>query len=323
MLVYMGPPTTIILIASPIMAKPRLLNMSGKIVPYEDARVHVLSTAMKYAASVYEAMRAYWSDADQQLYVFRPREHLRRLERSAKIARIPLPADAARLERETLEIIRANELHEDLHVRLIVFVDTDDGGLASREPVGYVIAPIPTTRYFETAGLHVGVSSWHRTADNAIPARVKAAANYQNSRLALLQAKTDGYDDAIMLNQDGSVAEGPGYTLFLVTEDRPMTPSVTSNILEGVTRATLLTLFPESLGVTVEQREIDRTELYVADEAFFAGTAAEVTPILSIDRRPVGEGVMGPLTAKVRDAYFRSVRDGSAPHPEWRIPVYG
>jgi branched-chain amino acid aminotransferase len=305
------------------MAKPRLLNMCGKIVPYEDARVHVLSTAMKYAASVYEAMRAYWSDADQQLYVFRPREHLRRLERSAKIARIPLPADAARLERETLEIIRANDLHEDLHVRLIVFVDTDDGGLASREPVGYVIAPIPTTRYFETAGLHVGVSSWHRTADNAIPARVKAAANYQNSRLALLQAKTDGYDDAIMLNQDGSVAEGPGYTLFLVTEDRPMTPSVTSNILEGVTRATLLTLFPESLGVTVEQREIDRTELYVADEAFFAGTAAEVTPILSIDRRPVGEGMMGPLTAKVRDAYFRSVRDGSAPHPEWRVPVYG
>ena len=201
-------------------------------------------------------------------------------------------------------------------------MDADDGGLASREPVGYVIAPIPTTRYFESAGLHVVVSSWHRTADNAIPARVKAAANYQNSRLALLQAKTDGYDDAILLNSDGSVAEGPGYTLFLVRDDQPMTPSVTSNILEGVTRSTLLTLCPESLVVTVEQREIDRTELYVADEAFFAGTAAEVTPILSVDRRPVGEGVMGPLTAKVRDAYFRAVRDGSAPHPEWRTPVY-
>ena len=305
------------------MAKPRLLNMNGTIIRYEDARVHVLSTAMKYAASVYEAMRAYWSDADQQLYVFRLREHLQRLRRSAKIARIPQPADPARFERETLEVIRANDLHEDLHVRLIVFVDTDDGGLASHEPVGYVIAPIPTARYFETAGLHVAVSSWHRTADNAIPARVKAAANYQNSRLALLQAKTDGYDDAIMLNADGSVAEGPGYTLFLVRDDQPMTPSVTSNILEGVTRSTLLTLFPESLGVTVEQRQIDRTELYVADEAFFAGTAAEVTPILSVDRRPVGEGAMGPLTAKVRDAYFRAVRDGSAPHPEWRTPVYG
>jgi branched-chain amino acid aminotransferase len=305
------------------MAKPRHLCMNGKIIPYEDARVHVLSTAMKYAASVYEAMRAYWSDADQQLYVFRLRDHLRRLQRSAKIAGIPLPADPARFEREILESIRANDLREDLHLRLIVFVDTDDGGLASREPVGYVIAPIPTGRHFAGEGLHVAVSSWHRTADNAIPARVKAAANYQNSRLALLQAKTDGYDDAILLNSDGSVAEGPGYTLFLVRDDQPLTPAVTSNILEGVTRSTLLTLFPESLGVTVEQREIDRTELYAADEAFFAGTAAEVTPILSVDRRPVGESVMGPLTAKVRDAYFRAVRDGSAPHPEWRTPVYG
>ena len=305
------------------MAKPRLLNMNGTIIRYEDARVHVLSTAMKYAASVYEAMRAYWSDADQQLYVFRLREHLQRLQRSAKIACIPLPADLARFEREILEVIRANDLHEDLHLRLIAFVDTDDGGLASREPVGYVIAPIPTGRYFASGGLHVAVSSWHRTADNAIPARVKAAANYQNSRLALLQAKTDGYDDAILLNSDGSVAEGPGYTLFLVRDHQPMTPAVTSNILEGVTRFTLLTLFPESLGVAVEQREIDRTELYAADEAFFAGTAAEVTPILSVDRRPVGEGVMGPLTAKMRDAYFRTVRDGSAPHPEWRTPVYG
>jgi branched-chain amino acid aminotransferase len=267
-------------------------------------------------------MRAYRGDTDEQLYVFRLREHLQRLQRSAKIARITLPADPARLEAETLEVIRANGLREDLHVRLIVFVDTEDGGLPSREPVGYVIAPIPTARYFDGAGLHVQVSSWTRTADNAIPARVKAAANYQNSRLALLQAKTDGYDDAILLNSDGSVAEGPGYTIFLVRDDRPLTPPVTSNILEGVTRDTLLTLFRESLGVEVEQREVDRTELYVADEAFFAGTAAEVTPILSIDRRPVGDGAMGPLTAKVREAYFHAVRTGSAPHPEWRTPVY-
>jgi len=304
------------------MSRPRLLMMNGRLIPYEDARVHVLSTAMKYAASVYEAMRGYMSDADDQLYVFRLREHLQRLQRSAKIARIPLPADPARLEAETLEVIRANELREDLHVRLIVFVDTEDGGLMSREPVGYVIAPIPTARYFAGSGLHVAISSWDRISDNAMPARVKAAANYQNSRLALLQAKTDGYDDAILLNSDGSVAEGPGYTIFLVRDHQPMTPPVTSNILEGVTRATLLTLFRESLGVDVEQREIDRTELYVADEAFFAGTAAEVTPILSVDRHPVGDGTMGPLTAKVREAYFHAVRTGSAPHPEWRTPVY-
>jgi branched-chain amino acid aminotransferase len=303
------------------MAKPRLLLMDGRIIPYEDARVHVLSTAMKYAASVYEAMRAYWSDTEQQLYVFRLREHLRRLERSAKIARVPLPGSLERLEADTREIIRANGFREDLHVRLIVFVDTDDGGLASREPVSYVVAPIPTGRYFGAGGLHVAVSSWDRTSDNAIPPRVKAAANYQNSRLALLQAKTDGYDDAILLNSDGSVAEGPGYTLFLVRDDRPITAPVTSNILEGVTRATLLTLFREALSVEPWEREIDRTELYIADEAFFAGTAAEVTPILSVDRHPVGDGAVGPLTAKVRDAYFHVVR-GGASHPEWRTPVY-
>jgi branched-chain amino acid aminotransferase len=304
------------------MAKPRLLLMNGRIIPYEDARVHVLSTAMKYAASVYEAMRAYWSDPDQQLYVFRLRDHLHRLQRSAKIARIPLPADLDRLEQETREVIRANGFREDLHVRLIVFVDTDDGGLASREPVSYVLAPIPTGRYFGAGGIHVAVSSWDRTSDNAIPPRVKAAANYQNSRLALLQARTDGYDDAILLNSDGSVAEGPGYTLFLVRDEQPITSPVTSNILEGVTRATLLTLFPETLSVEPREREIDRTELYIADEAFFAGTAAEVTPILSVDRHPIGDGAVGPLTAKVREAYFQAVRGGAGSHPEWRTPVY-
>jgi branched-chain amino acid aminotransferase len=304
------------------MAKPERLLMNGRIIPYGEARVHVLSTAMKYAASVYEAMRAYWSDADGQLYVFRLREHLQRLRRSAEIARLPLPVALDRLHADTLEIIRANGFREDLHVRLMVFVEADDGGLASREPVGYALAPIPTGRHFDPTGLHVSVSSWQRTADNAIPPRVKAPANYQNSRLALLQARLDGYDDTILLNADGSVAEGPGYTVFLVRDERPITPPVTSNILEGVTRDTLLHLFREALGVEVLERDVDRTELYVAEEAFFAGTAAEVTPILSVDRHLLGDGTVGPLTAKVREAYFRAVRDGSASHPEWRTPVY-
>jgi branched-chain amino acid aminotransferase len=305
------------------MAKPRWLLMNGRVIPYEEARVHVLSTAMKYAASVYEAVRGYWSEADGELWVFRLREHLRRLQHSARIARIPLPVEPAQLERDLREVIRANGLREDLHARIMVFVEAEDGGLGSREPVGYAVAAIPTGRYFGAGpGLHVAVSSWTRTADNAIPPRVKAAANYQNSRLALAQARLDGYDDAILLNADGSVAEGPGYTVFLVRDEQPLTPPVTANILEGVTRASLLALFREELGVTAQERPVDRTELYVADEAFFAGTAAEVTPILSIDRHPVGDGAVGPLTAKVRDAYFRVVRDGSAGHPEWRTPVY-
>jgi branched-chain amino acid aminotransferase len=295
--------------------------MNGRLIPYSDAHVHVLSTAMKYAASVYEAMRAYMSDAEQQLYVFRLREHLQRLQRSAKIARIPLPADlrAARggharghpRQRPARGPARApHRLRRHRRRRPRV---PRAGRLRRRAD--------PDRPLLRGSGLHVAVSSWDRSSDNAIPPAVKAAANYQNSRLALLQAKIDGYDDAILLNSDGSVAEGPGYTLFLVRDDRPITSPVTSNILEGVTRATLLTLFREALSVDPCEREVDRTELYIADEAFFAGTAAEVTPILSVDRHPIGDGAIGPLTAKVRDAYFQVVR-GGASHPEWRTPVY-
>ena len=221
--------------------------MNGRIIPYEDARVHVLSTAMKYAASVYEAMRAYWSDTDQQLYVFRLRDHLRRLAavgqdrpdaaaggsrpsrardpRDHPRQRAPrgpprAPDRLRRHRRRRAGLPRAGELRGG--------ADPDRPLLRRRRPA----------RRGELVGPH---------ADNAIPPRVKAAANYQNSRLALLQAKTDGYDDAILLNSDGSVAEGPGYTLFLVRDDRPITAPVTSNILEGVTRATLLTLFREAI----------------------------------------------------------------------------
>jgi branched-chain amino acid aminotransferase len=156
-----------------------------------------------------------------------------------------------------------------------------------------------------------------------MPPRIKAAANYHNSRLAGLEARQNGYDDAILLDRNGKVTEGPGYTLFLVRDGVPMTPSVTSGILEGVTRDTLLALIPEVLSREVVERNIDRTELYVADEAFFCGSGAEITPILSIDRRPVGNGSPGPLTAKIRDSYFALVRGNRKTHREWLLPVYG
>lgn len=305
------------------MGKARFLIMNGKVVPYEEARVHVLSTAMKYAASVYEGLRAYWSGRANQLYVFRMEDHLRRLRNSAEIARLPLPLPAEEFAGPILEVIRANGFREDLHIRLIVFVEADDGALHSCEPVGYAAAAIPCGRYFGTTpGLRVAVSSWTRTADNAIPPRVKAAANYQNSRLALVQARLDGYDDAILLNANGTVAEGPGYTVFLVRDGHPATPTLAGNILEGVTRSTLITLFEETLGLAVQARDIQRTELYIAEEAFFCGSAAEVTPIISIDHHPIGKGTMGPVTAKIREAYFQVVREPEAVHPEWRTPVY-
>jgi branched-chain amino acid aminotransferase len=179
-------------------------------------------------------------------------------------------------------------------------------------------------RYFkeDSRGLHCGVSSWRRIGDEDMPPRIKAAANYHNSRLAGLEAKQNGYDDAILLDRNGKVTEGPGYTLFLVRDGVVITPSVTSGILEGVTRDTLLALIPEVLSCKVIEREIDRTELYVADEAFFCGSGAEITPIFSIDRRTVGSGTPGPLTKEIRGAYFALVRGKRETHREWLLPVY-
>lgn len=137
-----------------------------------------------------------------------------------------------------------------------------------------------------------------------------------------MQARLDGYDDAILLNANGTVAEGPGYTVFLVRDGHPTTPTLAGNILEGVTRGTLITLFEETLGLAVQERDIQRTELYIAEEAFFCGSAAEVTPIISIDHHPIGKGTMGPVTAKIREAYFQVVHEPEAAHPEWRTPVY-
>lgn len=304
--------------------RERYIFQNGQIIPFGDAKVHALNTAMKYASSVYDAWRGYWDSEHGELYLFRLREHLERLQRSAKIVQIQCPHSIEEMMNSQLALVRANQLREDIHCRIILYVDALDGGLYSTTPVGVVMAASPMGRYFkeDSRGLHCSVSSWRRIGDEDMPPRIKAAANYHNSRLAGLEATQNGYDDAILLDRNGKVTEGPGYTLFLVRDGVVITPSVTSGILEGVTRDTLLTLIPEVLSRKVVEREVDRTELYVADEAFFCGSGAEITPILSIDRRPVGNGTPGPLTRDIRDAYFALVRGSWETHREWLLPVY-
>lgn len=305
--------------------RAQFIFQNGEIIPFGEAKVHPLNTAMKYAASIYDAWRGYWNPEQGELYLFRLREHLERLRRSAKMVQIQCPYSIEEMLSSQLALIRANGLREDIHCRIILYVDAPDGGLYSNAPIGAVMAASPMGRYFkeESHGLHCCVSSWRRISDEVMPPRIKAAANYHNSRLAGLEAKQNGYDDAILLDRDGKVTEGPGYTLLLVRDGIPITPSVTSGILEGVTRDTLLALIPEVLSRRVVEREVDRTELYVADEAFFCGSGAEITPILSIDRRPVGNGSPGPLTKVIRDSYFALVRGNRETHREWLLPVYG
>ena len=305
--------------------RPRLIFFNDKNVPYEDARIHVLTTAFKYAATIYEGIRAYHNEETNQLYVFRLKEHLERLGHSAAIARIPLPYTADELVEILLRLIRENGLRRDLHIRLSAYVGEDDGRLDSVGPVGLTIATMPMGRYdaiSPTEGLSVCVSSWRRIGDESMPPRVKTVGNYHNSRLALLDARAAGFQDAILLDQRGKVTEGPGYNIFVIRDGRVLTPPVTYGILEGVTRDTLIRLFPHFHDLKVVEREIDRTELYIVEEAFFCGSGKEVTPIASIDHRPLSGGGLGHWTNKIRSTYFEVAKGKHAEFSDWLTPVY-
>jgi branched-chain amino acid aminotransferase len=302
--------------------RPKYLFRNGEIIPYEESTVHVLSTAVKYAAVVFEGIRAYWNEDQGELYIFRLSDHLKRLFRSMKIVRMESPYTLDEFEGHLLELIRRNDLREDLHIRIQVLVEEDNGGLASAGPIGVAIAAMPLERYVEKKGVHCCVSSWMRIADYCFPPRVKCIANYHNARLALLQARVDGYDDAILLDHNGKVTEGPGYNLFIVRDGVPTTCPTTSGILEGVTRATLIELFRELHRLPVVEREIDKTELYIAEEAFFCGSGAEVIPIFSIDRHRLSDGKLGPLTNLIRKSYFDVVRGRISYRDEWLKPTY-
>lgn len=302
---------------------PSYLLFNGELVEYEQARVHVLSTAFKYGAIVFEGFRAYWNEDLQELYGFRLDDHFRRLLISMKISRFPSKQSVEEYIEGLVRLMRANELREDLHMRVAAFVDADDGNLASCEPVSISMAAMPMGRYFAKEGLHVQVSSWTRISDFSMPPRVKAVPNYHNSRLALLQARTDGYDDAVLLSHDGKVTEGPGYSLFIVRGGHLITPPVTAGILESLTRDSVIRLTTDKLGLQVQEREIDRTELYVADEMFFCGSSAEVTPILSVDRHPVGEGKPGVRSLELRKLFLAAARGEVPDEFGWLTPVFG
>jgi branched-chain amino acid aminotransferase len=307
------------------LEKVHYINMDGNLIPFKEAKIHPLNTAMKYAASVFDAWRAYWNEEQGELYVFRLKEHLERLIQSAKICHIPCPYNIEEMICQTLELIKANDFKEDLHCRLILFVNQIDGGLFSVSPISTLIAAMPAPQFFRigTEGVHCCVSSWRRISDDNIPPRVKAAANYQNSRLAGLEALADGYDSVVILDGNGKVTEGPGYCIFIVRNGVVLTPPVTSGILESVTRDAIITLFQELDGRKVVERVIDRTELYIADEAFFCGSTAEVTPILSIDKHQIGNAKMGSITREIREAFLNVAKGKSRMHRDWLIPVYG
>ena len=304
------------------MAMTKYVFFNGEIVPHDEARVHVGTTAFKFGAAVFEGVRGYWNEQHEQLYLFRMPEHMQRLAYSQRMMRFDEIFQEAYVTEKVLDLIRANDVRETLHLVPTVFVN-GRGGPETRGPVALSITANPGfTRGFVETGCSVQVSSWQRVPDNAMPVRVKCNANYQNGRLAAVQARDDGYDTALLLNSRGKVSEGPGQCFFMIRDGKAITPSTSNDILESITRDTILRLLPQSCGVEVEERDVDRSELAAAEEAFFCGTAWEVTPVVDIDRIPVGDGGVGPVVRQLKEAYFQVAKGEVDDYGEWRMPVY-
>ena len=293
---------------------------NGEPIPFEEATVHALSVGLAYGASVFEGIRAYMNPATQRLSVFRLEEHLARLDQGMKFMRFDDPPSRDVLRQGVIDSIRANAPDDDCYIRLQVHIESR-GSMATTGKVGWVCAAIPRERSPKRdSGLAACVSSWTRIADNTMPARIKATANYHAGRIATLQAKADNYDTPILLTRDGKVSETAGACLFLVRDGAVITPSRENDILESVTRDTVLALAAEN-GFTAQERRADRTELYVADEVFVCGTGQELLPVTSVDRLPVGDGKPGPITLQLQAAYEAVVRGTTDAHAAWRTPV--
>lgn len=296
--------------------------MDGEAVPQDQAVIPVTAPAVAYASAVFEGIRAYWSDRDRQMYVFRLDDHLRRLQFSMRAMRYGVQYELDALRQQVLKAIRVNELRQDIHLRMTALI-TGTTAITTSAPVLLAVTagPYPPNQWVDR-GMAVGVSSWQRVHDSSSPPRIKATANYSNGRLAMLEAKENGYDAALMLTRDGKVAEAPVATCFLVRNGQVLTPACTDGILESITRDTLIKLFKEELKTPVQERSVDRTELYDAEELFLCGSGWEVTPVASVDRIPMKVAAPGPVTRRVRDTYLKAVRGELPGRQEWLTPVW-
>lgn len=290
----------------------------GELVPWRDAKTHVLTHTLHYGLGIFEGIRAY--KTERGVAVFRLQDHTRRYFRSAKILNMKLPLDEEAMNKACLTVLRENQLHEGCYIRPMSFFGSEGMGLrADNLQLHTIVAAWPWPSYLGAEGLERGircrVSSFTRHHVNAAMSRAKANGNYINSTMALHEALRDGYDEAILLDAQGYVAEGSGENIFMVSDGSIYTPPLTS-VLDGITRRTVMQLCSE-MGLSCREKLLTRDELYVADEVFFTGTAAEVTPIREVDGRRVGSGTRGPITARLQERYFDVVYGRSEAHTDW------
>ena len=306
------------------MTLPKYAYFKGQIVPYSQAKVGVLTHGFNYGTAVFAGLRAYWNDEQEQLYLFRPRDHFQRLLNSAKVMCMEFDHDPESLTGITLELLRKEEYRRDVYVRPLAYKEDEIVGVKLHDLVDEIsIAALPFDSYVANdTNAHVTFSSWRRLDDNMIPARGKVSGAYANSALIKTDAVNSGFDEALVLTQDGHVSEGSAMNIFMVRNGTLITPSITENILEGITRRTAMELAREELGVHTIERPIDRTEIYMSDELFMTGTAAQIVAITRVDHRKIGSGEMGPIATQLRELYQQAVRGKLAKYAHWNTPVY-
>ena len=301
----------------------RRIWFKGEILNVNDAKINILAPTSQFGLNVFEGIPCYWSEEDNQLYAFRLEDHYERLLRSATLIQLDYKYTKEELKRAFIDVIKANEYDENLSVRQTLFVD-GFGSWGSEGPVDMFVAPIPrgkTSAEYNKKGLNVCVTSWRRINDETLPPRIKCGANYINSRVGQREALRNGYDTCLFLNEAGKVAEGPGSCFFLIKNGTVITPQLTDDVLESITRDTVIEI-AKFKGMPVIERSIDRTELYTCDEAFLCGSAMEITPILSIDKYVIGTGETGKITKDIHCTYLDIVRGKMEQFREWLTPVY-
>ena len=296
----------------------------GEFARYHDVKLGLMTHALHYGTGVFEGLRAYWNPKQEQLHLLQAAAHYERMRRSANVMRMTLPYSTEQLVNFTLDLLRRNEFKSDVYVRPLLYASSEEIGVRLHNlNHSFFIYAIPFGNYVEIeSGIRCMVSTWRRVPDQSLPARAKVTGAYAQSALAKSEAVEGGFDEAIVLTVDGHVSEGSAENLFMIRDGAFVTPPVTDDILEGVTRTLMIRMIKEELHMPVVERSIDRTELYTCEELLLCGTGAQISPVVEVDRRPVGNGKVGEFTLELQNIYFEAVRGESPKYKDWTIPVY-
>lgn len=306
------------------MILPVNAYFQGKIVPYSEAKIGVLTHALNYGTAVFAGIRGYWNEEEGQIFIFRPIDHYRRFLNSARLMCMNLDHNPESLTQITVDLLRADKPHSDVYIRPLAYKSDEIIGVKLHDLHDEIsIVAIPFDRYVKNdTNAHVTISSWRRVDDNAIPARGKISGAYANSALIKTDANRSGFDEALVLTQEGHLSEGSAMNIFMVKDGIIITPPVTENILEGITRKSVIELAKQELDLVVVERPIDRSEVYLCDEFFMTGTAAQITSVTRVDHREIGNARMGAVTTQLRDLLRDVMRGRVSKYRHWNIPVY-